>query len=83
MYLLMKHAAGINLEAVILAKGEDRMRVVAQGFSDTLELWHSGTQWFDEDHQPVDLEFLMSDGFSPSECLTAPLAAAAVMTAAD
>lgn len=61
MYLLIRYPADIIIEAVVLAKGKNRMRVAAAGFPETLELRRSGTQWFTETRQPVDFEFLMAD----------------------
>jgi len=61
MYLLMSYPAGITMEAVILAKGRNRMRIVVAGSPDTVELKRSGEAWM-ADGQPVELEFLMTMG---------------------
>jgi hypothetical protein len=60
MYLLIKYPVGIIVEAVVLARGRDRMRVATAGFPDTVELKRSGSQWFTATRQPVEFEFLMS-----------------------
>jgi hypothetical protein len=60
MYLLIKYPVGIIVEAVVLAKGKDRLRVAAAGFPDTIELRRSGPQWLTADREPVEFEFLMS-----------------------
>jgi hypothetical protein len=59
MYMLIKYPVGIIVEAVVLARGRDRMRVATAGFPDTVELKRSGSQWFTATRQPVEFEFLM------------------------
>ena len=61
MYMLIRYPVGIIVEAVLLAKGSNRMRVAAAGFSDTIELRRSGTQWYTATRQPVEFDFLMSN----------------------
>jgi len=61
MYMLIRYPTGIIVEAVLLAKGRNRMRVAAAGFPDALELRRSGPQWFTATRQPVEFDFLMSD----------------------
>lgn len=62
MYMLLRYPAGITLEALLLARRKNRMRVVARGLSDTIELRRSGTLWLDPDRQPVEFDFMMSAG---------------------
>jgi hypothetical protein len=38
------------------------MRVAAAGFPDAIELQRCGPQWFAATRQPVEFDFLMSDG---------------------
>ncbi|MGO9258996.1 MAG: hypothetical protein ACLQU1_22135 [Bryobacteraceae bacterium] len=59
MYMLIRYPVGIIVEAVVLAKGRNRLRVAAAGFPDTIELRRSGPQWFDATRQPVEFDFLM------------------------
>ncbi len=61
MYLLIRFPVGIIVEGIVLAKGKNRMRVVAAGFTDTVELRRSARQWFAENGQPVEFDFLMSN----------------------
>lgn len=61
MHVLIRYPAGIIVEAVVLAKGKNRLRVAVAGFSDTIELRRSGSQWFAPGRQPVEFEFLMSE----------------------
>jgi hypothetical protein len=61
MYMLLRLPVGIIVEAVVLAKGRNRMRIAAAGFSDAIELRRSGTEWFTAAREPVEFDFLMSD----------------------
>ena len=63
MYLMIRDAAGVVVEGVVLAKGKNRMRVVAPGFADAIELKRSGNQWMIADNQNVELDFIMSRSF--------------------
>ena len=58
MYTLISHPAGIVLEAVIVSRTRSRMRVVAAGLSDALELRRNGQDWFMENGEQVQFEFL-------------------------
>jgi len=71
MYLLIRFPVGIIVEGVLLAKGRNRMRVVAAGFPDTIELRRSGLQWFTTTRQPVEFDFLMSNSH-PGERVSSP-----------
>lgn len=71
MYLLMSYGVGVTVEALVLARARNRMRVVISGFPDTIELKRSGTQWVDQDRQPVEFEFLMCSA-SEAQSLSAP-----------
>jgi len=61
MYLLIRYPVGIIVEAVVLARGKNRMRIAASGFPDTIELRRAGSQWFTTGHQPVEFDFMMSN----------------------
>ena len=61
MHMLIRYPVGIIVEAVVLAKGKNRLRVAMAGFSDTIELRRSGSRWFAPARQPVEFEFLMSE----------------------
>jgi hypothetical protein len=61
MYLLIRYSAGIILEAVVLAKGTNRLRIAVAGSPDTIELKRCGSQWFTPTRQQVEFEFLLSD----------------------
>ena len=78
MYLLLRYAGGIIVEGVVLAKGRNRIRVAAAGFPDTLELRRTGTLWLNANHEPVELDFLMSDRYQ-AEGVSSPRAACGAM----
>ena len=61
MYTLISFPAGVIVEAVVLATGPNRLRAVAAGIADAIELQCSGSQWLTEKGEPVEFEFLMSD----------------------
>jgi hypothetical protein len=61
MYMLIRYPVGVIVEAVVLAKNRNRMRVAAAGFPDTIELRRSGPQWSTENRQPIEIDFLMTD----------------------
>ena len=59
MYTVLRYARGIIVEAVVLAKGRDSLRVAAAGTPDTVELRRVGAQWFTADRELVEFDFLM------------------------
>jgi len=61
MYLLIGYAGGIIIEAVVLAKGADRLRVAASGFAETIELRRTGALWSTDDGEKVEFYFVMCD----------------------
>jgi hypothetical protein len=61
MYMLIRFPVGIIVEAVVLARGRNQMRVAAAGFPDAIELRRSGEQWLAETREPVEIDFLMSN----------------------
>jgi len=77
MYMLIRFPAGIIVEAVVLAKGRNRMRVAAAGFPDTIELRRSGSQWMSATRQPVEFDFLMSNTHVGESVSSASLVCAA------
>ena len=77
MYLLIRYPGGIIAEGVVLAKGSDRLRVVAAGFPDTIELRRSGATWSTDRREAVEIDFLMSDQNQAEERPASMAAAAA------
>jgi len=49
------------VEAFILKATKNRIRVVAAGFDDAIQLRRVGQQWFSETGEPVTFEFLAAD----------------------
>lgn len=79
MYLQIRLSNGMIVEGVLLAQKKNRMRFVAAGFPDTIELKRSGAQWFTASDQPVEFDFLMScthQGESGSSSMPARVARA-------
>jgi hypothetical protein len=84
LYLLIRFPVGIIVEAVVLAKGKNRLRVAASGFPDTIELKYSGSQWLTASGQPIEFDFLMCNshaGQTNSASNPASLAEAAASAA--
>ncbi len=48
MLLAIQHENGRRSEALLLAAGEERMRLAPRGGLDTLELTRIGERWYDE-----------------------------------
>jgi hypothetical protein len=82
MYMLIRYPVGVIVEAVVLAKGRNRMRVAAAGFPDTIELRRSGPQWFTATRQPVEFDFLMSNHQGESASSSRPVCVARAAGAA-
>ncbi len=61
MYALIEYPAGVIAEAVVLPVGRNRVRVIAAGSPDTLELRRSGEDWLADTGQKVTFEFLLSE----------------------
>jgi hypothetical protein len=61
MYLMIRYAGGSIVEGVVLAKGEDRLRVAASGFPETIELRRTGAGWSADDGKQVEFYFVMCD----------------------
>jgi hypothetical protein len=75
MYTLIGYPSGIVLEGVIVSRTRNRMRVVAAGRPDALELKRVGNEWFSESGEKIEFEFLAAD--SPFAGDARPLALAA------
>ena len=80
MYALIEYPTGVIVEAVVLPVGRNRVRVIASGFPDTLELKRSGEGWLTETGQKVTLEFLLSKALEV-ETLALPVPALAARAA--
>jgi hypothetical protein len=58
MYIWISYPAGVVIEGVIVSFARNRMRVVAPGMLDALELRRAGKKWFTESGEAVQIEFL-------------------------
>ena len=65
MLTLISVYGSAMFEAVIVHRTRNRMRVIAPGFSDALELRRRQQSWFMDSGEPVQFEFLA--GKSSSE----------------
>jgi len=81
MYLLMRYQDGSTVEALILAKGKDRMRIAVAGLPDAMELRRAGRRWLTPDQETVEFDFMMSSQ-DESEGAVATGAGCKVRTAA-
>ena len=78
MYLMIRYAGGSIVEGVVLAKGGDRLRIAASGFSETIELRRTGAIWSADDGDQVEFYFVMCDECQ-AESVTSSAAAYAAM----
>ena len=60
MLMNLLNAAGKRTEAVLLATGDNRMRVVVRGFKDATELRFIKERWLSENGVAVDIESLIT-----------------------
>ena len=59
-YTLISYPAGVVIEGVIVSRTRNKMRVLAPGIADALELKRSGNDWL-ENGKKVELEFIATD----------------------
>ena len=72
MYALISCPAGIVLEAVIVSRTRNRMRVFAAGFPDVIELRRTGPRWSTENGEQVEFEFLGAISSHPEKLVSEP-----------
>jgi hypothetical protein len=70
MHIILRYPDGRRVEALLLYREPDRMRVAIPGRNDALELTPVGERWVDDDGQKVSVEALLSDHIIP-RCRTA------------
>jgi hypothetical protein len=58
MYTLISFADAVLVEAIVLSRGDNRMRVVLPGVADTMEIQRAGENWFTEKGETVEFQFL-------------------------
>lgn len=72
MYTLMSVSGGTLFEAILVYRTRNRMRVIAPGFSDALELRRRGQTWSTETGATV--EFAVLAAAPATHSLVAPAA---------
>lgn len=60
MFLTMTSCEGKTSDAVVLAIGVGRMRVLSAGSHDVIELRFANAVWIDENESQISLDFLGS-----------------------
>jgi hypothetical protein len=60
MHMMVVYENGSRADAVVLAVGENRMRVVLRGSRDTVELRLLKEQWMTEEGDAIDIEALVA-----------------------
>ena len=58
MYMLIGYSDTSVIEAILLKSGRNTMRVAVAGESDARELLRIGSQWFMDDGEAVEFQFL-------------------------
>jgi hypothetical protein len=61
METILIDANGLQTEALLLAAGDGRMRVIFRNGNDTIELRREGEQWLSEDGSTFQLEAWFAD----------------------
>ena len=62
MRMMLLFEDGLRVEAVLLATGDYRMRVVVRGANDATELRLIKDQWMSEEGEAVDIESILAAG---------------------
>lgn len=75
MYTLISYPFGTIIEGVIVSQTPTRMRVLAAGLSDALELRRAATGWIMENGEAVQFEFLAVDSPAGAHVCAPPLKA--------
>lgn len=63
MHMILRYPDGNLVDALLLSRGDARMRVILRGKKDRLELNTLDHRWVDEDGQEVSIEAIVSDRF--------------------
>jgi len=60
MYLMIRFEAGVVVDAVVLARGENTLRVAISGMGDVIELTQFGQRWYTELGEAVQFDCCVS-----------------------
>jgi hypothetical protein len=82
--MIIRYGNGYTVEAVLLSRADDTMRVAVRGGSDVLELRNINGRWVSEDCEPVDVEFAWlqlqdQPSVSVNDCICSPELAAKLL----
>lgn len=82
--MTIRYNNGRELEAVLLSKTEDSMRIALQGYEDVLTLKQINGTWITDECEPVQVEFAwrrhsLLDEISEDECICSPDLAARLL----
>jgi len=55
----MRYPSGLTIEAIILAVGGERMRIVAANHRDTAELHSINGCWYTEANEPIEIDSII------------------------
>jgi hypothetical protein len=59
MLMTIRYQSGLRVEAVLLAANRERMRVVIDSQTDTIELHRVDACWFTEEEAEIEIEALI------------------------
>ena len=62
MHMILLNQNGRRVDAILLAAGRDRMRVVVNNSADTMELRRKNQVWTADNGEPFEFEFMQADG---------------------
>jgi hypothetical protein len=61
MYTLIRYCGGVIVEGVVLARGQNHLRVAVPGFPEVVELNRTGALWSADSGESVEFDFFMKD----------------------
>jgi hypothetical protein len=63
MHIILRYPNGKRVDALLLCREQDQMRVMVHGRNDTLELEFIRDRWVDDDGQKVSIEAMVADRY--------------------
>lgn len=63
MLLVLRYPNGTRVDALLLSRETDRLRVALHGRNDTIELQLVFESWMDEDGRRVSIEAILTDSY--------------------
>lgn len=81
--MTIRYSNGYTVEAVLLARTEDSLRVQMRGVDDVVEFRNVDGRWISEDCEPVEIEFAWAQLDEPTvvvdDCICSPELAARLL----